>query len=175
MTDNKPDAGDHAVTGVAVPAAAASVPAMPTTSQELDAFLTQVGNVESDPDAGGYERIIAQVLSATSPDVVLTPVEALQAKDMVGIPLIFFGFDLNKSEFDVGSPFYVSMQCVIAQDQTPAIINCGHKKVIAQCVKLKQFGEWPYNVEFRTRGVSKIGGTAMLELVKWEADGEPPF
>jgi hypothetical protein len=148
---------------------------MPTSASELDKFLIEVGSQEADPDAGGYERIIAQVLSATSADIVLTPVEALQAKDMVGVPLLFFDFDLNQSEFDVGSPFYVSMQCVIAETQAPAIVNCGHKKVIAQCVKLKEFGGFPYNVMFRARGVSKIGGTAMLELVKWDDADAPPF
>jgi len=148
---------------------------MPKTTQELDTFLRAEGAAEADPDEGGYSRIIEQVLSATSPDVVLTPVEAVQAKDMVGIALVFYGFDLNESEYDVGSPFYVSMKCAVAQDGTPVIINCGHKKVIAQCVKLREFDEFPYNVMFRQRGVSKIGGTPMLELTKWEPEPEPPF
>lgn len=163
------------MSGEVVPAAQATVAVSPTTASELDQWLLASKQVDADPDAGGYERIIAQVLSATSPDVVLTPVEALQARDIVGVPLILFGFDLNESEFDVGSPFYASMQCVVAQDQSPAVVNCGHKKVIAQLVKLKEFGQFPYNVMFRERGVSKVGGTPMLELVKWEPEPEPPF
>lgn len=147
----------------------------PKTATELDAWLKTSKEVETDPDDGAYERIIAQVLAADSPDVVLTPVEALQARDVVGVPLLLFGHELNESEFDVGSPFYASMQCAIAQDDTPAIINCGHKKVIAQLVKLKQFDQYPYRVMFRERGTSKVGGTPMLELVKWEQQEEPPF
>jgi hypothetical protein len=165
-----------------VPRSMAVANTAPTTSRELDAYLRAQGDQEKDPDAGGYERIIAQVLSATSPDVVLTPVEAIQARDIVGVPLLLFGVEMNESEFDEGSPFYASMQCVVAQDATPAIVNCGHKKVIAQLVKLKEFDQFPYRVMFRQRGTSKIGGTPMLELVKWDeepqSNGEqdkPPF
>jgi hypothetical protein len=182
MVQSKSEGADVAVTGPVVPAAIAEMTDGPKTAKELDAFLRVEGTKDEDPDAGGYERIIAQVLSATSADIVLTPVDAMQAKDMVGIPLIFYGFDLNESEFDAGSPFYVSMQMVVAEDGSPHIVNCGHKKVIAQCVKLKQFGEWPYYVMFRERGVSKVGGTAMLELISWDPNAapsgggdEPPF
>ena len=175
MTTRQEIQPEETVTGEVVPQSRALATTIPTTARELDVFLRAQGEQVPDPDAGGYERIIEQVLSATSPDVVLTPVEALQAKEIVGVPLILYGFDLNKSEYDVGSPFYVSMQCAVAQDGTPAIINCGHKKVIAQLVKLKEFDQFPYNVVFRERGVSKVGGTAMLELVKWETSEEPPF
>lgn len=166
---------DNTVKGEVVTRQQANAAVMPTTSKELDEWMKSSKEADVDPDAGAYERIIAQVLSAESPDVVLTPVEALQARDMVGVPLLLYGHELNESEFDVGSPFYASMQCAVAQDGTPAIINCGHKKVIAQLVKLKQFEQYPYQVMFRERGTSKIGGTAMLELVKWETEPEPPF
>lgn len=175
MADDEPGQAIVPKEGQIVPRTKVLDLELPKTAAELDKYLVAAGGESSDPDAGGYERIIAQVLSAESADVVLTPVEALQAKDMVGIPLLFFGFDLNESEFDAGSPFYVSMQCVIAQDGTPAIINCGHKKVIAQCVKLRQFNQFPYSVEFRQRGVSKVGGTPMLELVKYTPEEKPPF
>lgn len=153
----------------------AQVATPPKTAKELDAWLTAQGEQQEDPDAGGYARIIAQVLSATSPDVVLTPVEALEARNIVGVPLLLFGFDLNESEFDEGSPFYASMQCAHGETGDPAIVNCGHKKVIAQLVKLKEFDQYPYRVMFREKGTSKVGGTKMLELVSWVPDEEPPF
>ncbi len=175
MTTSHPTKPHPATTGQVVPKEKAVLATPPTTASELDAWLKTSKTAEVDPDAGGYERIIAQVLSATSPDVVLTPVEAMQAKDVVGAPLLLFGFDLNESEYDVGSPFYASMQVVHGETEVPAIVNCGHKKVIAQLVKLKEFDEFPYRVMFRERGVSKVGGTPMLELVKWEQEEPPPF
>lgn len=155
------------------PAVTASAP--PLKARDLDAFLKSQAPGEGDPDDAAYMRIIDQVLSATTPDVVLTPVEAMKAADMTGIPLLLFDGTLNESEYDAGSPFYVSLECVVNEDQTPVVINCGHRKVIAQFVKLREFGQFPYRVMFRQRGVSKIGGTPMLELVKWETPEEPPF
>lgn len=162
-------------TGEVVTKTAATLATSPKTAKELDSWLVAQGEQQEDPDAGGYARIIAQVLSATSPDVVLTPVEALEARHIVGVPLLLFGFDLNESEFDEGSPFYASMQCTHGESGDPAVVNCGHKKVIAQLVKLKEFDQFPYRVMFRERGTSKIGGTKMLELVAWSPGEEPPF
>ena len=143
---------------------------------EFDKFLLTSQEQDGDgPAVDPFERIIAQVLSAETPDAVLTPVEAVQGRDLVGVNLLFHGFELNKSEYDVGSPFYLSMQCERADTGDPLVVNCGHKKVIAQAVKLKEFGQWPYQVMFMERGHSKIGGTPMLELRKWVTVEPPPF
>jgi len=147
----------------------------PVKASDLDQYLRDTHAAEVDPDEGAYARIIEQVLKSTTPDIVLTPTEAVDAKDMVGIPLVITGFDLNESEYDQGSPFYVSIHAFVAQDETEVVINCGHKKVIAQMVMLKRFDQWPYRAMFRQRGVSKIGGTPMLELVKAEGPEKAPF
>jgi hypothetical protein len=148
---------------------------VPVKASELNDYLRSSAEADLDPDEGAYSRIIEQVLRATTPDIVLTPTEAIDAKDMVGIPLIMTGFDLNESEFDAGSPFYASIQAFVAQDETAVVINCGHKKVIAQLIKLREFDQWPYKVQFEQRGVSRIGGTPMLSLVKWEEQETAPF
>ena len=165
---------DEVSEGQVVPRNAAIVSTIPSTAAELDEYLRTQGEQETDPDGAAYERIIAQVLSATSAAVVLTPVEATQARDLVGVPFDYYGADFNKSEFDEGSPFYVSMRCIVAQDGTPLTVNCGHKKVIAQVVKLHEFGEYPYRVMFAQRGVSKKGNTPMLELVAVPPDSQEP-
>lgn len=142
----------------------------------LDKFLldasAQGGDVERDP----MESIIRQVLSAESPAAVLTPTDVQQARDIVGVPLMLADFELNKSEFDVGAPFFASM-AVLGPGGVPMVVNCGHKKVLAQLVKLKEFDQFPYRVMFIERGQSKQG-TAMLELTAWEEEtykDNPPF
>lgn len=142
----------------------------------LDRFLldasAQGGDVERDP----LESIIRQVLSAESPAAVLTPTDVQQARDIVSVPLMLADFELNKSEFDVGAPFFASM-AVLGPGGVPMVVNCGHKKVLAQLVKLREFNEFPYRVMFIERGQSKQG-TAMLELTAWEEEtykDNPPF
>jgi hypothetical protein len=175
MSGDKPGSTGGADVDVTSSADTPQSALVPLSAAQLDDWMRQEQEANADPDGAAYARIIDQVLSATSPDIVLTPVEAVQAKDMVGVPLLLFGGTLNESEYDQGSPFYVTLETVVNEDQTPVVINCGHKKVIAQFVKLREFGQFPYQVMFRQRGVSKIGGTPMLELVKWETPEPPPF
>jgi hypothetical protein len=142
----------------------------------LNQFLADKSNQGSDPNADPMDGIIQQVLNADSPAAVLTPVEALQGKDMVGIPLILVGWELAQSEYDAGSPFYANM-AVLLPGSEPSVVNCGHKKVLAQLIKLEEFGEYPYKVVFITRGTSKQG-TPMLELTAWkdeDFEDNPPF
>jgi len=145
-------------------------------SSILNKFLLdatqQGGDVERDP----MDSIIRQVLDADSPAAVLTPTDVQQARDLVGVPLLLADFELNKSEYDVGAPFFASMAC-LGPGSVPLVVNCGHKKVLAQLVKLKQFDEFPYRVMFIARGQS-AQGTPMLELTSWTEDqfeDNPPF
>lgn len=160
----EPTAVDQPTGEVAIPADTPSEP------DGFDKWLTDEKSREGEPDVSPHQRIIEQVLNASSPDEVLTPVEAESAKDMVGIPLILHGFDLNESEFDAGSPFYASMKCVNYTTGEPTVVNCGHKKMIAQLIKLGQFGQFPYNVMVKEQGRSKVSGSPMLALVKWTAE-----
>jgi hypothetical protein len=166
---------DDAVTGEVVSADVANVRDSAGTvvkRSEFDKFLmdrqAEKADVESDP----FEEIIKQVLNADSPDAVLTPTEVLQGRDLIGVPLVALGFALNQSEFDVGSPFYATIDAVKSPDEPPFKVNCGHKKVIAQLVKLEEFGAFPVQVKFITRGTSKVGGTPMLELTNWDKSDE---
>jgi hypothetical protein len=143
---------------------------------EFNQFLIDKKSQDGDPEVDPYERIIKQVLSAETADAVLTPVEVKQGRDIIGIEIIVVGFTLNKSEFDAGSPFYASMECLFPPDGSPEVVNCGHKKVLAQLVRLQELNAFPAQVQFITRGQSQQG-TPMLELTKWsEQNTEPaPF
>lgn len=132
----------------------------------FDQFLTDKQARDGDPEVDPYERIIKQVLSAETADAVLTPVEVRQGRDIIGMPIIVLGFTLNESEYDAGSPFYASMDCLFPPDASPEVVNCGHKKVLAQLVRLQELDAFPAQVVFTTRGQSKQG-TPMLELTKW--------
>jgi hypothetical protein len=151
-------------------------PAAVARPSEFDRFLTDKMSADGDPETDPLERIVKQVLSAESADAVLTPVEVMQGRDIIGVPIIVVGFQLNKSDFDAGSPFYASMECLMPPEAVPQVVNCGHKKVLAQLVRLQELDAFPVNVQFITRGQSKQG-TPMLELTKWpeQEQTEVPF
>ena len=139
---------------------------------EFDAFLANREAERADSKEDAYESIIRQVLSAETPDAVLTPTDVLQGRDLIDVPLVVLGFVLNQSEYDVGSPFYATMDVIRGPDEPPFKVNCGHKKVIAQLVRMEELGGFPFQARFITRGTSKVGGTPMLELTKWTEEQE---
>src|SRR5260221_482855 len=105
MPDNETGSELEVKTGTVVDHPPVNDGQTPVRASDLDQYLRDTHAAEVDPDEGAYSRIIEQVLKSTSPDIVLTPTEAVDAKDMVGIPLVITGFDLNESEYDQGSPF----------------------------------------------------------------------
>lgn len=169
-------------TGEVEHAGTKSGPSTPRVPSKLDALLHDAKAPDGDAEVDPYEAIIQQVLNADSPTAVLTPIDVLQGRDLIDEPLLLMDFSLNESEYDTGSPLYASM-AVIRPDEGPTVVNCGHKKVLAQLVKLKQFAdgpneEWcfPYRVKFITRGESKQG-TPLLQLAMWKEEDytAPPF
>jgi len=147
----------------------------PPAEDSLTAFIRGQQGEVAERDSDPMQRIVEQILNAESAEAVLTPVEVMQAKDMVGVPFVLLDFELQQSEYDAGSPFYVSLAASMPPDGEVQIVNCGHKKVIAQVVKLRELGALPRPVKFITRGTSQHG-TPMLELTMWsEDDGPPPF
>jgi hypothetical protein len=142
---------------------------------DVHAFLMSQGQGGELQEGDPFRRIIEQVLSAESPDAVLTPVEAVSANDMIGVPLLLHDYALNKSDYDVGSPFFASMECARGDTDEPVVVNTGHKRVLAQLVKLKQFGQFPYKIMIAQTGTNDRG-TPMLVLRKWpETVTPPPF
>jgi hypothetical protein len=175
MPDKTQSDSDSELTGEVVPAGAARPSAETQGADSLTEFLTQDMAEMQERQSDPMQRIIQQVLDADSVDAVLTPVEVMQARDIVGVPFILQQFDLNQSEFDAGSPFYASIVAIMPPGDDVRVVNCGHKKVLAQLVKLRQFDALPCPVKFIERGRSGQG-TPMLELSKWaESDGPPPF
>jgi hypothetical protein len=168
MATAKNEVADEEVTeGELVPANELHRPAPERNLTGFDKFLMEQQGAIPEDGRDPYQKIIEQVLTAETPDAVLTPVEVLQARDLLGENLVVIGFELNKSEYDVGSPFYATMSVLRRPDEPPVVVNCGHKKVIAQLVRLKELDGFPIQAQFVTRGTSKAGGTPMIEMTKW--------
>lgn len=101
---------------------------------------------DADDPSAAYRRIIAQVLAAETPDEVLVPGEVLALKDMVDHVLEVHAFHENRSEYDVGSPFYFTMECLDTETGEKLVVNTGHQRVMAQLIRLYQLHAYPVTV-----------------------------
>lgn len=145
------------------------------------AFLFEPGEKAEEEMSGTYQSLIEQILSAETPDQILTPVEVKQPRDVVGEPLEIFDMRLQRSDYDVGSPLYASIEAKSVETGEPVVVNCGQKPVMAQLVRLKQLDSFPFRAFFRATGTN-AHGTTMYRLTSLpqdrikasDGDREPP-
>lgn len=132
----------NAVTGEIVP--------VPTGARQGDTGIADYMRTEElseeEEKLAAYKRIIDQILAADTPDEVLTPIEAMSLRDFVGEVITIKHVSVNKSEYDVGSPFYFTMECVNETTQETLVLNSGVQRVMAQIVRLNQLGALPCKV-----------------------------
>lgn len=103
-----------------------------------------------------YRSIIAQVMASASIEEVLTPPEAISAREMVGIPLVLTGFHVNTSEYDVGSPYYFSMDVTRGDTGERCVVNSGNQRIMAQllkCYMLDQMAQGKTEADMQREGV----------------------
>lgn len=113
-----------------------------------------------------YASIVGQIMASESWEDVLTPTEVLSVRQVVDRPFQLITFHFNKSEFDVGSPYYASMDVIFDDDHTKAVVNCGHQALMAQLLKLIEFNEFPYHVVVFESGRPNRFGNTPLRLKK---------
>lgn len=174
---------DEAVTGEVVPRPPDNLPANEVHGEKgLSerygdvAFLFESGEKAEDEMSDSYKSIIEQILSAETPDQILTPVEVKQPRDVENELLDIFDCRWQRSDFEVGSPMYASIEAKSVLSGEPLVVNCGQKPVMAQLVRLQQLGALPVRAYFRKTGTN-AHGTAMYRLtVDKNATSEPaPF
>lgn len=159
------EAYDGAVPAEVVPEGAADVEA-----REGDVGLAEFLAVER-PDAevdstAAYRDIVEQIMSSESVDEVLTPIEATSAREMIGVPLMINGVSINRSEYDVGSPYYLSVQCADPTDGHKLVVNVGHQGLMAQLIRIGQLDGFPVEAVIYEAGRAKPNGSIPLRLRK---------
>lgn len=111
-----------------------------------------------------YKSIIEQIFAAESMEEVLTPPEAISARDMVATPLIVESFDVNTSEYDVGSPYYASMKVKRADTGEALVVNTGNQRIMAQLIRLQQLESFPFECYIRQSKRPNRHGSFPLSL-----------
>lgn len=117
----------------------------------------------------GYRSIIEQIMTSETMEEVLTPPEAISARDVVGVPLVISAFHVNQSEYDVGSPYYLSMQATRGDTGESVVINTGNQRIMAQLIRLDQLNSLPAECYIRQSKRPNRHGSFPLSL-----DSRPP-
>jgi hypothetical protein len=146
-------------------------------SREVDAsFLFEGVDSSGQEMSDNYRAIIEQILNADTPEQILTPIDIMQPRDVVGRALRLFDVRWQVSEFEVGSPKYASIECQDLETGQPMVINCGQKPVMAQMLRLSQLKDGlPQDAFFRVTGQNSFGTDMYRLTIIPKESQEVPF
>lgn len=90
--------------------------------------------------------IIAQVLSATSLDEVLSNAEAIGLREMMDEPIIIHAWKAQRSDYEEGQDYYAVMDIERPGKGWRGPVTCGAASVLAQLARMSQLDELPATV-----------------------------
>lgn len=126
----------------------------PALKSLLDWLVQEATETDEDTFAG-LESIVAQMLSAESPEDVLREQAPVSGKNFVDVPFTCHGFKLREGDYEEGAPFYAVLDVEIGSPPERRVITCGGWTVLAQLMKLRQLGDWPLVMKFTAKKTQK--------------------
>lgn len=120
---------------------------LPAEQVELvNAFLSSAVPAEADDPEVIGTRIMAQLLSAETPEEVLADSEAIGLRQYLDTPFSLEGVDFRRSEYEEGMPFYCLLFGHEAETGEKVTLTTGAQSVVAQAFRLAQRGWLPRTV-----------------------------
>lgn len=101
-----------------------------------------------DPELIGL-LLTAQILSAETPEEVLTSTEAEGVRQHLDEPMELHNLTFLRSEYEQGQPFYVVMRCTILETGEQIAVTTGSRRITAQAFQLDRRGWLPRKIVFR--------------------------
>lgn len=89
------------------------------------------------PEEFAYRAIVEQILTSETVRDVLTPIEAVGARDMLDRPFALHAVDYRESEFEAGAPLYAVMQVQFTDDGERMVLTTGNQAMLAQLITLQ--------------------------------------
>lgn len=141
------------------PAEAGNLPAIPevidanelvTANQNIvNEFLARAMPDQEESSEQAAIDIMAQVLSATSVDEVLSNLEAVGLRERLDRPMTLMNLRFNRSDYEEGNPFYALLEVAYPGETERELLTTGAKKIVAQVFRLAQLGAFPVEVVAR--------------------------
>lgn len=111
----------------------------------MDKFMAD-NEVEGNETDLVVNEIIARILSASTPDEVLTPPQVVGLRKLIGRPFTLRGVKFQRSEFEQGAPSYALLDISLTDGGYDGLVSCGAQTVLAQLVKMMMLDGLPRDV-----------------------------
>jgi hypothetical protein len=103
----------------------------------------EMEDISVDPGAV-YEAIIAEIMGAETIDDVLNLPETTDLEEWAEQALEFHGFRVLDSDYEQGAPVYFVIGATHLASNAKVIITCGEQAIMAQMLRLKELGAFPF-------------------------------
>jgi hypothetical protein len=114
--------------------------AAPAEARELStaaAALVDDADIGSEESADlAYRALVDQILNAASIEEVICPPEAIGIDTLARRQIAVFGWTVNESDYDAGTPFYVAIHAAIVESGEKVVVTCGSQRVMAQLIRI---------------------------------------
>lgn len=147
MTDTETVDTTTGVVVVRTPAEVMASGALPADQVQLVTEFLSKALPEDDPDPQAAAlQIVAQVLSADTPEEVLADIEAVGLRQWVDKPFTLETVEFRRSDYEVGMPFYCLLRGTDRATGEQVLLTSGSQKITAQCFRLVTRGWLPRKV-----------------------------
>lgn len=147
----------------------ANIPGEPVavSPQAVEAYESMLAQVP-DAEGSGYDRILEQLASATTPQALNSPWESSGLEELLGRKLVVLSIAKMPSEVSRQLPWFLIAQCVDEDSGEAVTFTTGSITVVAQLAKLWQLQAYPVHVIPRqSERPTKQGYYAQrLEIIK---------
>jgi hypothetical protein len=154
------------------PADGEALPAV-TEDAALQQVRDHVANLTVEDPADVQERILRQMLKATTPNDLLRAGEATPSEEVLGMALTVTGIRASESGFVDGGDYYLHVDAVIKSNGDQITISCGATDVCQKLVLADMRGWFPMDCRIERAQAATKAGFFPLFLRPLAADGEP--
>jgi len=134
--------------------------------QGLVGMLREEARAADNGAAAVFEDIVTRVMAADNADDVLASDDAVDAEDILNVPLQLWGINVQESDFTDGLPCYVAMRVRRGDTNEDCVVTCGSVKVVAKAFKLHRIKAFPVQVKVVQSKNKTSSGYYVLDLVK---------
>lgn len=135
-------------------------PAPPAVASYLSSSKAAV---EEDPEQVAWE-IVQRILSAQSPDEVLSRQQVMSAKELLGFPLIIERVRWQRSAYEQRESMYALVNAHRTDLDVDVVVTCGGRNVMAQLWRLGELNAFPIKAKFGTTAQPTANGYYPLWL-----------
>lgn len=144
-----------------------------TEDVAVAAFFDHAASLVPEDDEAMQERILRNLLTATTVDDILRSGEATPASAIYGVPIRVHSIRASESDFSDGPERYLHVDVETLGNGDRLTVSCGARDVVMKLIRLDQLHMLPVTVRIEQSKKATKGGYFPVFLRPVDSNEEP--